>query len=137
VGVTSEIYSSSESLPLLAGAALGGVAFVRSADEHPVGTPSLLGGVTATLTRTDGLPLLQGVIEPDTFAGRGSGTTAAGVTLTAIGHVLDGRVGAVNERASTGNRALGYFNSQTGSWHHNWAPDKKLQIRFDQPVGSV
>src|SRR5690606_11587908 len=67
VGVTSEIYSSSESLPLLAGAALGGVAFVRSADEHPVGTPSLLGGVTATLTRTDGLPLLQGVIEPDTF----------------------------------------------------------------------
>ncbi len=137
VGVTSEIYSSSDSLPLLASTALGGVAFVRGDGGHDAANQQLLAGVTATLTRTDGLPLRQGVIEPDQFAGRGSGTTAEGVTLTAIGHILDGRVGAVSERASTGSKALGYFNSQTASWQNAWAPDKKLQIRFDQPVGSV
>ncbi len=137
VGVTSEIYTSSGSLPLLAGPTLGGVAFVRSGDQ-PTGTDQTpLAGVTATLPRVDGLPLLQGVIEPDAFTGRGSGTTTAGVTLTALGHVLDGRVGAVNEAASTGNRALGYFNTQLGSWSHNWAPDKQLQVRFDQSVGTV
>lgn len=137
VGVTSEIFSSRDTLPLLAGASLGGVAFVRGDSEQSSVPQPLLGSITATVTRTDGVPLLQGVVEPDTFSGRGSGSTNAGVTLTAIGHVLDGRVGAVNEQASTGNRALGYYNTQTGSWHHNWTPDKKLQIRFDQPVGVV
>lgn len=137
VGVTSEIYSSRDALPLLAGAALGGVAFVRSDSEQPSATQPPLGGVTATLTRTDGLPLLQGVIEPDTFSGRDSGIAAAGVTLTALGHVLDGQVAPVEGQPSTGELALGYYNTQTGNWHHNWAPDKKLQIRFDQPVGSV
>ena len=138
VGITSAIYSSSASLPLLAGPALGGVAFVRSDGQQEDGAlhQQLLTGVTATLTRTDGLPLRQGVIEPDQFS-EGSAMTAAGVTLTAIGHVLDGRVAAIQGQASTGDRAVGYFNSQTGNWHRNWAPDKKLQIRFDQPVGSV
>src|SRR5690606_16718415 len=129
--------SSRDALPLLAGAALGGVAFVRSDSEQPSATQPPLGGVTATLTRTDGLPLLQGVIEPDTFSGRDSGIAAAGVTLTALGHVLDGQVAPVEGQPSTGELALGYYNTQTGNWHHNWAPDKKLQIRFDQPVGSV
>jgi hypothetical protein len=138
IGVTSPVFASDAFLPLLAGASLGGVAFISSGGEGEVTVnPAVLGGVTATLTRADGRPLRSGVIDPDQFLSRSTSPAADGVTLAALGHVLDGRVGSVAAPSSTGTSAFGFYNSQTASWQNRWAPDKKLLVTFDQPVGSV
>jgi len=135
--VTSAVYASDSFLPLFAGVSVGGIAYVQSGSGEAEVSPTLLSGVTATLVHADGTPLLQGTIDPDQFTTGIALPATPGATLTALGHVLDGRVGTIAAASSTGSRAFGYFSSQAGTWQSRWAPDKKLLITFDQPVGKV
>jgi len=135
--VTSEVYASDSFLPLFAGVSVGGVAYLESGTGESELSPALLSGVTATLVHADGTALLRGTIDPDQFTTGIALPATPGATLTALGHVLDGRVGTIATAASTGSRAFGFFSSQSGNWQSRWAPDKKLLITFDKPVGKV
>ncbi|HBJ33515.1 MAG TPA: hypothetical protein DDZ51_01905 [Planctomycetaceae bacterium] len=137
VGITSAIYRTDMLLPMLAGASVAGLAFVNAAEGETQVAPHLLAGVTATLVQADGSPLFSGMVEPDHYTDRITLPPIDGVSLVALGHVLDGRVGSVETPSSTGSRAFGFFSRQSFTWQQQWAPDKKLLITFDQPVGSV
>lgn len=135
--VTSAVYGSDSFLPLLAGASIGGVAYLDNGTGEAENSPALLSGVTATLVRADGTSLPFGTIDPDQFTTGIALPPTPGVTFTALGQVLDGRVGTLAAASSTGSRAFGFFSNQTGNWQSRWAPDKKLVITFDEPVGNV
>lgn len=137
VGVTSVVYRADMLLPMLAGASVAGVAFVNAGEGEVGVSPQLLAGVTATLVQADGSSLFSGSVEPDQHTTLITLPPIDGVSLVALGHVLDGRVGSTTTPSSTGSRAFGFFNRQSFLWEHQWAPDKKLLITFDQPVGSV
>lgn len=137
VGVTSPIFSSDAFLPLIAGANVGGFTFVDTGNAEAELSPQLLEGVTVSLVLPDGTPLPSGRVDPDQFTGAIALPPVTGANFVAIGHVLDGRVGSVSAPSSTGSRAFGFFNSQSGTWQSRWAPDKTLAITFDQPVGQV
>lgn len=137
VGVTSEVYRTDMLLPMLAGASVAGLAFLHNGEGEAGLSPDLLAGVTAALVQADGSPLFSGSVDPDQYTGGIAIPPINGVSLVALGQVLDGRVGSVATPSSTGLRAFGFFNRQGISWQHRWAPDKILQITFDQPVGNV
>jgi hypothetical protein len=113
------------------------LAFLNNGEGEAGLSPDLLAGVTAALVQADGSPLFSGSVDPDQYTGGIAIPPINGVSLVALGQVLDGRVGSVATPSSTGLRAFGFFNRQGISWQHRWAPDKILQITFDQPVGNV
>jgi len=137
VGVTSDVYRTDRLLPMMAGASVSGLAFLKSGEAEAELSPQVLAGVTATLVHADGSPLFSGTVEPDQYTTTIALPVINGVSLAAIGHAVDGRVGSVTTPGSTGSRAFGFFVSQNISWQHRWAADKKLLITFDQPVGNV
>lgn len=137
VGVTSGVYRTDMLLPMLAGASVAGLAFLSTGEAEPELSPSLLAGVTAELVHVDGSPLFSGSVDPDQYTTSIALPSIDGVSLVALGQVLDGRVGSVAMPSSTGSRSFGFYNRQTISWQHRWAPDKQLLITFDQPVGTV
>lgn len=134
IGITSQTFSATATTPLLAGVTLGGVAFVTANGEGESG-PAALSGVTATVTRIDGTPLLFGELDPDDFPLHAA-PSADGVSFFGLGHVLDGQVAAV-AGSTSGSQRFGFFNRQSGSWDSHWAPDKTLLVQFDHPVGRV
>lgn len=137
LGVASPIYATTGDSPLVAGLSAGGQAWRRIGGEGEAApTAERLADVTAKLTRIDGPAPLHGAIEPDGFS-LSVPPTAPGAALSASGPVVDGRVGSVSAKGSTGSRAFGYFNRQTSTWSSAWAPDKALQVRFDTTVGEV
>jgi len=137
VGVTSDVYRTDRLLPMLAGASVAGLAFLNNGEAEAELSPPVLAGVTATLAHADGSPLFSGSVDPDQYTTTVALPSINGVSLVALGQVLDGRVGSVTVPASSGSRAFGFYSSQSISWQHRWAPDKKLLITFDQPVGNV
>ena len=137
VGVTSGVYSTDMLLPMIAGASVSGLAFLNTGEAEAELSPSLLAGVTAELVHIDGSPLFSGSVDPDQYTTSIALPSIDGVSLVALGQVLDGRVGSLAMPSSTGSRAFGFYNRQTITWQHRWAPDKQLLITFDQPVGNV
>jgi len=138
VGVTSPVLRTIGTAPLVSGASIGGFAFVDANGEGEKNPSEVaLARVTATVTKLDGAPLFGGTIEPDNFALGPFPATVAGVTLSATGATLDGRVGAFAGSASTGTLSFQNYNLQNAQWQNRWTPNNQLIATFAEPVGSV
>ncbi|TVP99058.1 MAG: protein containing Planctomycete extracellular domain protein [Planctomycetaceae bacterium] len=137
IGVTSPIFAMSEGQPLVAGAAVAGVAFQRLPGEgESPGAAVPTGGITAIMTRLDGPQPLSGAIAPNDFP-VSQPLSAAGVELFALGAMLQPEVASVPSLTAPGSRLLGYYHDLWGSWQSVWGQEQALLIRFDTPVGEV
>jgi hypothetical protein len=137
VGVTSPILQTAGLAPLASGS-VRGFAFVDSSGEGENGAAeAFLPKVTARITKMDGSELLRGFVDPDLFSGGPIEPLADGVTLSASGVTLDGRVGAFADSPPGNNATFHYYNLQNARWQNAWSTARRLVVDFPETIGNV
>lgn len=137
VGVTSPILQTTGLAPLTS-ATVGGFAFVDSSGEGENGaTEAFLPNVTARITKLDGSSLLRGSVNADLLSEGVIEPRPDGVTLSANGVTLDGRVGAFKNNPSGSNATFHYYNLQNARWQNAWATDRRLVVDFPETIGAA
>jgi hypothetical protein len=138
VGVTSPILQTSGSLPILSGSSIGGFAFIDASGEGENDpSESLFASVTATLAMADGSPLFGGTVKSSTLPIGPLDTSIAGISLSASGVILDGRIGIYTAPGTNHGPTFHYYNLQNALWQNAWGPFRKFAANFDQTVGEV
>ena len=137
VGITSPILQTTGLAPLASGS-VKGFAFIDSSGEgENNATEAFLPKVTARITKLDGSPLLQGTINPDLLSEGPIDPLPDGVTLSANGVTLNGRVGAFADSPSGDNATFHYYNLQNARWQNAWATDRRLVVDFPETIGAA
>ncbi len=138
VGVTSPILVTHGSAPIIAGAGIGGFAFVDAAGEGENDPgDALLGLVTATVTKPNGSPVFSGQVEPDDYRDTVLATTISGATIRSVGPTVDGRIASYATAASSTNATFHYYNLQTAQFQDQWNSIRQLEVTFAETVGLV
>lgn len=113
----------------------GGVAFldanqngVRDAGE------TWLEGVGVTLLQGDQSPLYSADVDASQLPD-GELAAISGLTITAVGSTLDGRVGALESSTLAPNRVLQALHQGGSAWIDRWDADNKLRVESDTDVG--
>ncbi|MEL6110463.1 MAG: dockerin type I domain-containing protein, partial [Planctomycetota bacterium] len=113
----------------------GGVTYL-DANENGVRDPgeSWLEGVGVTLVEADQSPLYSADVDAALLP---DGEIAAidGLTLTAVGPTLDGRVGALESSTLGPTRTLQALHQGGSVWIDTWNEDNRLVVESDTDVG--
>lgn len=138
IGVTSPVLEGSAVTPAVSAAAVTGFAFLDvDGDGQRVATEPLLVGATARIRQPDGTPLPAGRAgAAEMPAGEVAGPVE-GITLSADGLTLDGRVGVFPSFAVGPDPVFHAFDAQRNDWTAAWSDRHRLIATLEQPTGEV
>lgn len=138
-GITSQTIEATPARPGYAPSAVAGYVFldannngIREADE-PV-----LDGLNARITAVAGRDSLpSGEVDPTECAPGALPDALEGVTLSAEGPLVDGRVGVVDDDTSTPTPVLAFYDQRLSRWDIGWSSLNALVADFEEPTGEV
>lgn len=138
IGVTSPVLAGSSVTPAVSAASVTGFAFLDvDGDGQRVATEPLLVGATARIRQQDGTLLPAGrVVSGEMPTGEVEGPVD-GITLSAEGLMLDGRVGVFPSFAVGPDPVFQAYDVQRHDWTAAWSDRHRLVATLEQPTGEV
>lgn len=136
-GVTSETIDGTSGSHVFS-SGVGGYAFVDANGNSVLDANEILlpGTKVKVLDALGDTLFRSSLLASEQSDGDTAGLTP-GVTLSAEGITLDGRVGAFDSESHLGVRTLHSFDAQMGTWFDRWGQHRILKATFDQNVPQV
>ena len=138
VGVVSPTLTATPLQPAANAAALSALAFVDSdGDGTRDANESLLPELAAQIVAFQGgtPPLVR--VDPDDYSSGPLPNELPGVTLTARGVTVDGRVGVQASTLGTAESVFAFFDLQTSQWRTGWSQRDAMEAVLEQAATEV